>query len=60
MAHEKTKTGTIDRDRVVGGEGYEVSYFAPMDGSTTEQVREFNARTGNDRGQLDTAAETLK
>jgi hypothetical protein len=60
MADDKTKTRTIVRGRVAGGEGYEVSYFARMDGITTEQARELIARICNDRAQPDAAAEKLK
>jgi hypothetical protein len=60
MADDKTKTGTADRSRVAGGEGYEVSYFARKHGTTTEQTRQLIARIGNDRAQLAAAAEKLK
>ena len=60
MADDKTKTGKADRSRVAAGEGYEVSYFARKHGITAEQARELIARIGNDRAQLDAAAEKLK
>lgn len=60
MADDKTKTGKADRSRVAAGEEYEVSYLARKHGITAEQARELIARIGNDRAQLDAAAEKLK
>jgi hypothetical protein len=60
MADDKTKTGKADRSRVAGGERYEVSFFTRKHGITTQQARQFIARIGNDRAQLDAAAERLE
>jgi hypothetical protein len=45
---------------VSGSEGYEVEHFARKHGITADQARELIARIGNDRAELDRAAEQLK
>ena len=60
MADDKTDRGQQDRSRVAGGEPYEVSYFAQKHGITTQQAQDLISRVGNDRSQLDAAAEQLK
>jgi Protein of unknown function (DUF3606) len=61
MAEEKTTRGrSQDRDRVAGGEGYEVEYFARKHGITAEQARELIKQHGNSREALDREAEKLK
>ena len=60
MADDLGNVGERDRNRVSGGEGYEVEYFARKHGLTMEQARELIARVGNDRSKLDAAAESMK
>jgi len=59
MNDDKTKQGKGDRDRVAGGEDYEVQYFAEKHGITPEQVRDLIKSHGNDREKLDAAAQRL-
>ena len=59
MSDDKTKQGKGDRDRVAGGEDYEVQYFAEKHGITPEQVRDLIKSHGNDREKLDAAAQRL-
>lgn len=58
MADDKTKQGS-DRDRVAGGEEYEVRYFAEKHGISVEQAQELIEKHGNRREALDAAAEKL-
>jgi hypothetical protein len=60
MSDDLGNIGQRDRDRVSGGEGYEVEHFARKHGISTEQARDLIARIGNDRAALDRAAEQLK
>ena len=60
MADDKSKRGNVDRRRVAGGEGYEVSYFAKKHGITKDQAEGLIKRIGNDRNKLNAAAEKLK
>jgi hypothetical protein len=60
MSDDKTKQGQQDRSRVAGDEPYEVEYFASKHGLTQGQARDLIARVGNDRANLDAAAERLK
>jgi hypothetical protein len=60
MADDKNNRGGGDRDRVAGGEAYEVDYFARKHGITREQAQDLIRRVGNDRAKLDAAAEQLK
>lgn len=60
MADDKTNVGGGDRDRVAGGEGYEVEYFARKHGITAEQARDLIRRHGNSRETLDREAQKLK
>ena len=60
MADDKTNVSSRDRDRVAGGEGYEVEYFARKHGITAEEARELIRRHGNNRETLDREAESLK
>jgi hypothetical protein len=57
---DKTKVGKQDRDRVAGGEPYEVEYFANKHGISMDQARRLIQALGNDRIMLDAAAEKLK
>ena len=60
MADDKSNVGGADRRTVAGGEAYEVSYFAAKHDITSEQARELIARIGNNREELDAAAQKLK
>ena len=60
MADDKTNVGWQDRSRVSGEEGYEVRYFAEKHGISPDQARELIERVGNNRAELDAAAEKLK
>jgi hypothetical protein len=60
MSDDLGNVGQRDRDRVSGGEGYEVEHFAQKHGISIEQARELIARVGNDRAALDAAAEQMK
>ncbi len=60
MADDKAKQGQQDRSRVAGDEAYEVEYFASKHGLSQEQARDLIKRVGNDRAELDEAAEKLK
>lgn len=60
MADDKKNTTSADRDRVAGGEEYEVRYFAEKHGLTLEQAQELIDRVGNSREALDAAAAVLK
>ena len=59
VSDDKTNKDSHDRDRVAGGETYEVEYFARKHGMSMEQARDLIARVGNDRAKLDAAAENL-
>jgi hypothetical protein len=60
MADDKSKVGGQDRRTVAGDEPYEVEYFARKHGLSAQQARELIARVGNNRSELDAAAEHLK
>ena len=60
MSDDKNKQDGRDRSRVSGSEPYEVEYFARKHGISAEQARELIQRVGNDREELDRAAEQLK
>jgi hypothetical protein len=60
MADDKNQRGGQDRARVSGSEGYEVEYFARKHGITPQQARDLIHEIGNDRAELDAAAERLK
>jgi len=45
---------------VSGEEAYEVEYFARKHGITPQQARDLIREVGNDRKELDEAAEKLK
>ena len=59
MADDESNVGEPDRSRVSGSEPYEVSYFAQKHGISSEQARDLIARIGNNREELDAAAEKL-
>jgi ABC-type microcin C transport system permease subunit YejB len=60
MADDKTKTGGQDRDRVAGGQDYEVEDFARKTGLSPDQVRALIKRHGNDRATLEREAARLR
>jgi hypothetical protein len=60
MADSKQNVGEPDRSRVSGSEDYEVRYFADKHGISMDQARELIDRHGNQRDELDAAAERLK
>ena len=53
MADDKNEVGQRDRDRVAGGEDYEVNDFAEKHDLTPDQVRDLIAEHGNDRETLE-------
>ncbi|HEY0044763.1 MAG TPA: DUF3606 domain-containing protein [Allosphingosinicella sp.] len=60
MADDKSNVGAQDRARVAGDEDYEVRYFADKHGISMDQARDLIGRIGNNREELDRAAEKLK
>jgi hypothetical protein len=60
MADNKSKRGGGDRQRVAGGEGYEIGYFARKHGISRDQAEKLIKRVGNDREKLNQAAQKLK
>lgn len=59
MADDRSKRGAADRERVAGGEGYEVEYFARKHGITKDQAESLINQIGNDPEKLDAAARKL-
>lgn len=60
MVDNKSKRGGPDRQRVSGGERYEVRYFARKHGISKDQAESLIKGVGNDREKLNPAAEKLK
>jgi len=60
MSDNKSFVGGQDRDRVAGGEDYEVQHFASRHGITPDEVRELIQRVGTDRETLEREAAKLK
>lgn len=60
MADNEENVGEPDRSRVSGSERYEVSYFAERHGISMDQARDLIDKHGNQRDELDAAAERLK
>jgi hypothetical protein len=56
MADDRSKRGAADRERVAGGEGYEVEYFARKHGITKDQAESLIKQMGNHRDKPDVAA----
>lgn len=52
MADNKAKRGQADRQKVAGGEGYEVAYAARKFGVKQEEVRAAIKKVGNSREKL--------
>lgn len=59
MADDKSSQDGRDRSRVSGSEPYEVQYFAEKHGISMDQARQLIERHGNDRAELDRAAQGL-
>ena len=59
MSDDKAQQGR-DRNTVAGGEPYEVRHFAEKHGISVEQAQQLIDRIGNDRDELDAAAEQMK
>jgi hypothetical protein len=59
VADDRSNRGGRDRNRVAGGQGYELGYFARKHGISRDQARELISRVGNDRAKLNAAAEKL-
>jgi hypothetical protein len=60
MADNKQNVGQPDRSRVSGSEDYEVRHFADKHGISMDQARALITKHGNQRDELDRAAEQLK
>jgi len=60
MADDKSNVGGRDRQRVAGGQDYEVRDFAEANGITVEQAQQLIARHGNNREELERAARQMK
>ena len=60
MADDTKQRGAQDRTRVAGDQEYEVRYFAERHGISQEQAQELIDRHGNNREELDRAAEQMK
>jgi len=60
MADNREHVGEPDRSRVSGSEDYEVRHFADKHGISMDQARQLIAKHGNQRDELDRAAEQLK
>ena len=60
MADDKSKQDNRDRSQVAGGEDYEVRHFAEANGISIEQAEQLIARHGNNRDELERAAQQMK
>lgn len=60
MADNKQNVGEPDRSRVSASEDYEVRYFADKRGLSMDQARALIRQHGNNREELDRAAEALR
>ena len=60
MADDKSNVGGRYRQRVAGGQDYEVRDFAEANGITVEQAQQLIARHGNNREELERAARQMK
>jgi len=60
MADDKSNVGGRDRQRVAGGQDYEVRDFAEANGITVEQAQQLIERHGNSREELERAAQQMK
>jgi len=55
----KSKQDGRDRSQVSGQDRYEIEYFAERHGITAQQARDLIAKHGNNREELDRAAERI-
>ena len=60
MADNKQDVGGRDRSRVSGSDDYEVRYFADKHGLSMDQAKALIQQHGNNREQLDRAAQALR
>jgi len=60
MPDDKSKRGKPDRSKVSKDQDYEIAYLAHRHNISTAQARELIDRFGNNRKQLDAAAQELK
>ena len=60
MSDDKSKQDNRDRSQVAAGEEYEVRHFAEANGISVEQAEQLIARHGNDREELERAAQQMK
>ena len=60
MADNKQDVGGRDRSRVSGSDDYEVRYFADKHGLSMDQAKALIRQHGNDREDLDRAAQALR
>lgn len=60
MADNKQNVGEPDRSRVAGSEEYEVRYFADKHGLSMDGARGLISKHGDNREELDAAAERLQ
>lgn len=59
MSDDKTKRGGRDRERVAGGEDYEVRHFAKKYGISADRAKELIRQQGNHPDKLQAAAAKL-
>jgi hypothetical protein len=60
MADNTQKVGGQDRSRVSGSEDYEVRHFADKHGLSMDQARALIRQHGNNREDLERAAQALR
>jgi hypothetical protein len=60
MSDDTSNRGGRDRSRVAGGQEHEVRYFAEQHGLSIEQAEQLIAEHGNNREELDRAAQQMK
>lgn len=60
MSDDKSNVGGRDRSRVAAGEEYEVRHFAEANGISIKQAEQLIARHGNNREELERAAQQMK
>ena len=60
IADDKSEVGGQDRARVAGGQDYETRHFAEQNGITIEQAEQLIQRHGNNREELERAAQQMK
>jgi hypothetical protein len=59
MSDDKSKVGEPDRSPVIANQDYEVEHLAEKYGLTSDQARDLIERIGDNREQLEEAAEFL-